>query len=457
MVTRIYTPPIKPYVRPNVSSYGQPVGYSLSDPSQSSQQSEQAPGQYLLHGTVYAGVQEQPESGFEPGNPSHGLQSVQDQFQNRPISINSVLKDFGSTMDALGASDAVRSEVTVYLDGVSLQSQKDRPSVPFIKTALRTSADSLDGFITEALGQPSKVVRDWIEALLLQNIEFKARAETPDSPPGSPYAKALPEVPPEKSDAVSEKVYSENASHLSDSDKAALKTLIQTARLQDSPHSLQQAQAAIQQALGLLDGKNRPDLTGKFWSLQGRLLERGLHQPDQALAAYEKASRDFEQAKQPDKQRQVLHAMARIHDHLGNLDQAASFYDHTLRLDRMLADTGAIAGTLNERALVSLRQGNHDEALQLLNQSALEASRTPDNAALLPSIFSNLGGAYRQQNRWQDAEKAYQVAVDHAVRLQDKTSLARTFQQMGGFYRQIGNEAKAVAVSQKLARLQTPA
>ncbi|MBY0450691.1 MAG: tetratricopeptide repeat protein [Cyanobacteria bacterium] len=431
-----------------MSSYGQSVGYSSPDPSQTSPHSEQAPGQYSLHGTVYGGVQEHSESGFEPGNLSHGLQSVQDQFQNRPISINSVLKDFGSTMDALGASDAVRSEVAVYLDGVSLQSQKDRPSVPFIKTALRTSADSLDGFITEALGQPSKVVRDWIDALLLQNIEFKAKAAAG----GSSNTKVATEVAEEMLPSAPEKAY-----HLSDLDKATLKTLIQTARLQDSPQSLQQAQASIQQALGLLEGKNRPDLTGKFWSLQGRLLEKGLQQPEQALAAYANASRDFEQAKQPDKQRQALHAMARIHDHLGNLDQAASFYDQTLSLDRMLADTGAIAGTLNERALVSLRQGNHDEALQLLNQSALEASRTPDNAALLPSIFSNLGGAYRQQNRWQDAEKAYQVAVDHAVRLRDKTSLARTFQQMGGFYRQIGNEAKAVAVSQKLARLQTPA
>ena len=41
-----------------------------------------------------------------------------------------------------------------------------------IVSNLKIAADILDGYITETLNKPSKVVKDWIDALLLQNVDF---------------------------------------------------------------------------------------------------------------------------------------------------------------------------------------------------------------------------------------------------------------------------------------------
>src|SRR5690606_21177103 len=103
--------------------------------------------------------------------PSNGLQSVQfDQSQKIPL--DAVLHDFASTMNALGADEQTRAEVGAYLRVVCLQGNKEHPEVPFIKHSLRTAAGALDQFIAQALGQPSQVVKEWVDALLLQNIDF---------------------------------------------------------------------------------------------------------------------------------------------------------------------------------------------------------------------------------------------------------------------------------------------
>ena len=89
------------------------------------------------------------------------------------INIKQVLIDFNSTLAAIGATPDVEEEVKTYLSLVETQSQKENPNKKIITSNLKIAADVLDTYISDTLKKPSKVVKDWVEALLLQNIDFK--------------------------------------------------------------------------------------------------------------------------------------------------------------------------------------------------------------------------------------------------------------------------------------------
>ncbi len=77
-------------------------------------------------------------------------------------------------MKAIGASQEVNDEVEAYLNLVELQSVKENPSQRIIKSNLANAAVILDGYISETLNKPSTVVKNWIDALLLQKVEYKS-------------------------------------------------------------------------------------------------------------------------------------------------------------------------------------------------------------------------------------------------------------------------------------------
>lgn len=96
--------------------------------------------------------------------------------QQKSINIRNVVEDFKKTIAAIGASDEINEEVKAYLKLVDTQAQKEKPSSKLIKANLTNAAVILDEYISVALNKPSKVVTDWINAVLLQKIDYKADA-----------------------------------------------------------------------------------------------------------------------------------------------------------------------------------------------------------------------------------------------------------------------------------------
>ena len=90
------------------------------------------------------------------------------------IGIDQVLTDFRNTANAIGAPDKIRAEVDSYLALIESQSQKGTPNPQIIQANLRSASQILDEYITETLKKPSKVVENWVDALFLQQIDYKA-------------------------------------------------------------------------------------------------------------------------------------------------------------------------------------------------------------------------------------------------------------------------------------------
>ncbi|MDD3149429.1 MAG: hypothetical protein PHV68_01220, partial [Candidatus Gastranaerophilales bacterium] len=100
------------------------------------------------------------------------------QYTPEKVTINKVLNDFSNTIKAIGAPQETQEEVQKYLNLIEIQSNKEIPSKTIIKSNLKNAAYILDEYISTALNKPSKVVIDWVNAVLLQDISYKSKVST---------------------------------------------------------------------------------------------------------------------------------------------------------------------------------------------------------------------------------------------------------------------------------------
>ena len=89
------------------------------------------------------------------------------------INIAQILKDFKNTDIAIGTPDELNEEVDSYLSLIEKQVTKDNPNIKRIKTDLKNASSILDEYISTTLNKDSKVVENWVDALFLQDIDFK--------------------------------------------------------------------------------------------------------------------------------------------------------------------------------------------------------------------------------------------------------------------------------------------
>lgn len=115
--------------------------------------------------------------------------------RQKKVNISNVIDDFHKTLSAIGASEEINEEVKTYLKLVDTQSKKDKPSPRLIKTNLSSAAGILDEYISETLKKPSKVVTEWINALLLQKIDYKN--DNSEQIPEPPHPVKETQLPPQ--------------------------------------------------------------------------------------------------------------------------------------------------------------------------------------------------------------------------------------------------------------------
>lgn len=101
-----------------------------------------------------------------------GIKSANSNAQN--INVSQILTDFRSTANAVGAPKEITEEVFTYLDLIKTQAEKEAPNKKIIQSNLRNASQVLDGYISKTLNTQSNVVENWVDALFLQNIDYKA-------------------------------------------------------------------------------------------------------------------------------------------------------------------------------------------------------------------------------------------------------------------------------------------
>lgn len=432
MVSRVYTPLIPSYQR------SQGVGNPRGAVTSATDEQQRLSAQQSPIG----------DEGNDSNRPSAGLQAVQfDRFQKIPL--DAVIHDFKSTMTALGADEKTRSEVAAYLNVVRLQAAKEQPEVPFIKHTLRTAANSLDQFISNALGQPSKVVKEWVDALLLQDIDYHA-----DLPPEAVSAATNAEAnspASEKQQAEAEALSQEAG--MATSTKAQLKSLIEDAKACQKSGQTTEAEQKLQDALALLADQNKPGWEGKVWQLKGRFYDQN-GRWEEAIASFKQAADKFETANLPQKQATALHTLGSILEDHGNLDQARQAYEQVVSLDMQFGDIKAQLRSLNDLGSIYLRQGDAGQATQTLQQAAQLIQTHPVPAQVQSDILSNLASAQRQAKAFPDAIQNYQQALKAAKEGKDRSRYTSTLQQLASLYVEANQPDQAMKALQRLKSMQ---
>jgi tetratricopeptide (TPR) repeat protein len=474
----------------------QPENASLRKPSESA--SPQA----------RSGNRSEDSSSRSGGQGRSSLTSVMEQNKGQKISIESILDDFQKTMDAMGA-DAIRDQTTAYLNVVALEAQKEKPSVSLIKQVLRTAADGLDGYIKSALrlDKPSRVVREWVDALLMQPVEFQAKDPSTELSPESlkttsPFTKnstpsassdlnpAQPETPiedstntvpassagtfvPTTAKTVTEKTtmqpsYSQadfasdapssesTLGLLSSEDRVQFAKLLQESRLRQSLGEYQPAKEALEKSLALLKDKNQPEYEANVLYRLGKLNAAFQHVED-AETAYQKALTLFETLNKPDKKANVLYAMATLWDRQQNFDKAQTYYEKALSEEHALGHPGKASRILNVLGMLQLQKNSPEKAIPYFQQATEQAevaasvqssselsSDLAFDPTLLTAIYNNLGAAYKAQNQKDNSLKAYQASLKAAQNVQDWPGIRKSLQRMASLYLDSGATDRAI-------------
>ena len=93
------------------------------------------------------------------------------------INIAQVVGDFKNTAHAIGTPEDIFEEVNMYLALVEKQTKKDNANVKSVQSNLRNAAGLLDQYISATLNKDSKVVENWVEAIFLQQVDYKYNTE----------------------------------------------------------------------------------------------------------------------------------------------------------------------------------------------------------------------------------------------------------------------------------------
>ena len=94
--------------------------------------------------------------------------------ENPDINISDIIKDFKATMTHLGIPKAQGMEIIKDLKTAHIEASGETPSISQIQQSLYRAATQVDKFVSQTIGKESSVVKQWVDALLMQKIDYKA-------------------------------------------------------------------------------------------------------------------------------------------------------------------------------------------------------------------------------------------------------------------------------------------
>ncbi|MDD3238362.1 MAG: hypothetical protein PHV37_09740 [Candidatus Gastranaerophilales bacterium] len=248
-------------------------------------------------------------------------------YSNPKVNISQIITDFKNTTVAIGAPDDVKNEVTSYLDLIEKQAQKDEPSKQIIQSNLKNASQILDTYITTTLQKPSKVVENWIDALFLQQVDYKSnpkdinpayKLDVPDD------EVAVVETVDEPQKVQEENVIAfpqKNSDIYIPEDKQLRKMFIQ-AKKYSSIDQDEKALDAFSQTLNYAEQAGDKQAQGMVYYEVAKIYDRNDYLPD-AIKSYDKALENTESNNI--KARSHI-SMAKIYDDVVQFEPAVDHY-----------------------------------------------------------------------------------------------------------------------------------
>lgn len=360
-------------------------------------------------------------------------------YTRRKINIDQVLKDFKNTTNAIGAPDEIKAEVASYLSLIENQSQKDNPNPQIIQSNLKSASQILDEYITNTLKKPSKVVENWVDALFLQQIDYKTEQvlQEPTVDVEEEETQIAEEQPTVQAESIEEEQPQLNNGIYVPLD-AHLKRLFIQAKKYAAIDNKEQALYSFQNALEYADEIGDYQTSAMINYEAGRLYD-DFNQLEDALYSYDRAAR---QTTDNNIKARAHISMAKIYDDYVNFDPAVEHYCAAVSFageaDNLKLQTKALSD------LAQIHTGKYDKqnAFMFMDMASTIADET-QNEKIKGLTYSKNAKMCEKLGEKAKALNLYGTSSESFAKVEDYENLAKNYRSAAEVMLQYGNSAKA--------------
>lgn len=363
------------------------------------------------------------------------------------INIAQILKDFRNTAAAIGTPDDLKEEVNGYLSLIEAQVQKDNPNTKLVKSNLKNASSILDTYISQTLNKDSKVVENWVDALFLQQIDFKYNENEINPqflvkfPEGSTQQEEKADNKDAIHDTVTEPVQQEietNAKVVSliPQDKELKSLFIQSKKLAYA-NKPEKAIETFQKALQRADEVGDTETKSKIYYEVGRIYDDHDYYA-QALTSY---NQSLQNTTDNNVKTKAHYSMAQIYDDVNQIEPALDHYFNSISYAGEAENLAAQSTSLTKMGNI-FTDMYEDEAMDYYSVAEDLASQT-DNARIKGFVSSSMGNAYEKFGEPHQALKSYSKAVKHYADAQSPLKVAQNYSKAADIMVEHSNVSKA--------------
>lgn len=393
--------------------------------------------QVQQQGWQAAKSQIQAQSRFNAAPQPQAVDTFEHQNVSANINIAQVLKDFRNTALAIGTPPELQEEVDGYLNLINSQVTKDNPNTKLIKSNLKNASSLLDAYISETLNKESKVVENWVDAIFLQQIDFKynendinpqflvkfpEKTLNKDQEPQAPAPTPQPAVP-----QVDEE----------------LKNMFRYSKQLARENNPKAALLSFQKALTRADELGEESVKSKIYLEVGDIYNDYNYLP-QALTSYHKS---LESATDNTVKIKAHYSMAQIYDNVNQISPALDHYYTTVAYageeDNLVAQSVSLTKMGNIYADMY-----EQESLDYYSTARDLASQT-ENSKVKGFIASSTADTLSKFGEPQEALKEYSQAVQHYTKADSPQKVAQNYNAAADLMMEYHNINKAKSLLTK--------
>ena len=372
--------------------------------------------------------------------------AIQNQIDSK-INIAQILKDFNNTAIAIGTPDDLKEEVNGYLSLIEAQVQKDNPNTKLVKSNLKNASSILDTYISQTLNKDSKVVENWVDALFLQQIDFKYNENEINPqflvkfPEGSTQQEEKTDNKTAVQETVTEPVQKEietNAKVVSliPQDKELKSLFIQSKKLAYA-NKPEKAIETFQKALQRADEVGDTETKSKIYYEVGRIYDDHDYYA-QALTSY---NQSLQNTTDNNVKTKAHYSMAQIYDDVNQIEPALDHYFNSISYAGEAENLAAQSTSLTKMGNI-FTDMYEDEAMDYYSVAEDLALQT-DNARIKGFVSSSMGNAYEKFGEPHQALKSYSKAVKHYADAQSPLKVAQNYSKAADIMVEHSNVSKA--------------
>lgn len=370
-------------------------------------------------------------------------------LKNATINIAQILKDFRNTVKAIGTPQELAEEVNSYLELVEKQACKEIPDGKIIRSNLKNASSLLDNYITETLQRPSKVVENWIDALFLQQINYKFNEDEINSH----FLVKFPNRDKENGDENSDKneqaeTNDENEEESSDkliavpTDKK-LKALFLKAKKYAYANDSKKAMLLFKQALDRAIEVEDKETESKVLFEIGKIYDKNDYLA-QALTSYNKSSIVTKDLSVKTK---AHYSMAQIYDDVAQFESAINHYLTSISYAGETENLNAQSTSLTKIGNIYADKYK-EEAFEFLSVAEDIANESKDSKTK-GYVTSNIANAYNKFNKPKKALKYYSDAIKEFENINSPLKVAINYKRAADLMQDYKNNKKAKSLLKK--------